>query len=117
MGGGDCQHLSVSGLSAIGVSYPTKLTLVSPKTDVVGKPIKITGAVTNGPFGQFSVCVKKFDAAHPKGVALRTIALPENGFFSFTDTPSVVGTTYDGAFDGVDIIPSASATTTVIVTK
>lgn len=108
----------MSGLSAIGVSYPTKLTLVSPKTDVVGKSIKITGAVTNGPFGQFSVYVTKIDSAHPKGVALRTIALPENGFFSFTDTPSVVGkTTYDVAFDGVDIIPSAAATATVIVTE
>ena len=116
--GGDCRHLSASGLSAIGVSYPTKLTLVSPKTDVVGTSIKITGAVTNGPFGQFSVYVTKIDPAHPKGVALRTIALPENGFFSFTDTPSVLGkTTYDVAFDGVDIIPSASATATVIVTK
>ena len=98
----------------------TTLTASAPATAPRAKALSVTGKLTSNaafPSGT-TVSVRRTDAESPSGRLLGTATVGADGSYSFADTPPAGGqVTYTVGYAGDEYHASATATSTVNVTK
>jgi sugar lactone lactonase YvrE len=118
---GDATHEASprSDTSMMVSPYPTALTLSAPATAARGGTVKITGALTEGPYPSGpQVTVARTDLAHPSTPVQWTVPLGTDGSIAFQDTPQIGGAnTYTVTYPGDATRSTSTASATVKVSR